>query len=75
MVVLPLPVGPAQITMPYGERMQRAVALGDVRRHAELLELEERPALVEQPHDDLLAADDRGGRDPDVDLAALDRPC
>ena len=39
-VVLPPPVGPAQITMPYGERMQRAVALGDVRRHAELLEPE-----------------------------------
>ena len=35
-VVLPLPVGPAQITMPYGERISARVALGGVRRHAEV---------------------------------------
>ncbi len=72
-VVLPLPVGPAQITMPYGAWMQPAVAVATVSAGMpSWLEAVQRSALVQQPHHHLLAADDGGGGDADVHLAALD---
>ena len=42
-------------------------------RHAELAELEQRAALVEQPHDALLAVDVGRGRDADVEIASSPR--
>ena len=58
--------GPAQSTMPNGERTIRSYWFVGIRGHAELGQLEQRPALVENPHDALLAPDRRDGRDPDV---------
>src|SRR3954463_7931566 len=44
-----------------------------VVRHAEVTKTVERPALVEQPQDDLLSPDRACGGDADVEVTTVDR--
>ncbi len=58
-----------------GVQQLSSIARRHVVGHAELRELEQRAALVQQPEHDLLAADDRRRRDANVDGAAFDVAC
>ena len=65
-VVLPLPVGPAQITMPYGARSSAVYFSTMSGGMPSWPSRTEAATLVEQPQDDLLAIHDRGGGHADV---------
>jgi hypothetical protein len=71
-VVLPEPVGAGAQHHAEGRAHELAERLVGVLGHAEVAELVQRPALVEDAEHDLLAPDDAGRRDADVDRAAVD---
>ena len=72
-VDLPEPVGPVTRIVPYGLRYDAREALERLGQEAEVVEAQQRLALVEDSHDDLLAVHRRQGRDAQVDAACRRR--